>query len=170
MPIRLEELRQASARPHVAVAKSLTEARTVGLKTAFLCHSHQDSTLVSGMVKLLREAGWNVYVDWQDTTMPATPDRQTAEKIKDRVKAATYFLFLATPNSVVSRWCPWEIGFADGVKPVDSIFIISTRDDAGNHYGNEYLQLYRRIDFSDAGDLASWRPGQTTGGVYVRSL
>jgi hypothetical protein len=161
MPISLSTLRQAAGSRKVA--KSLHEARAAGAKTLFLCHSHEDQDLVLGLVNLLDDAGWNVYVDWKDTSMPAAPSRETAQKIKDRVKGADYFLFLATPNSVKSRWCPWEIGFADGVKPITSIFVSTTRDEFGNHYGNEYLQLYRHVDFSDKRELGVWMPGEAQG-------
>ena len=33
----------------------------------------------------------------------------------------------------------------------------------GRWYGNEYLQLYRKIDEARTGNLAAWRPGQTSG-------
>jgi TIR domain-containing protein len=169
MPIALSRLREAATRPWPELAKSLTEARQLGLKTAFLCHSHLDAELVIGMVRILGDSGWNVYVDWKDASMPPSPNRETARKIKDRIKLANFFLFLATPNSTASRWCPWEIGYADGVKQIDSIFVITTSDASGNHYGNEYLQLYRHVDFSDTGSLAAWMPGESKG-TLVRTL
>src|ERR1700730_17710810 len=113
LAIPLSKLREAARLPRTALAKSLNEARLFGLKTAFLCHSHQAATFVVGFVRLLSDAGWNVYVDWRDASMPSEPNRETARSIKERVEAANYFLFLATPNSVSSRWCPWEIGYAD---------------------------------------------------------
>lgn len=72
-----------------------------------------------------------------------------------------FFLFLATPNSMKSRWCPWEIGYADGTKANDNILIIPTEDSAG-WYGNEYLGLYRKIDVQN-GYLRAFRPDSTTG-------
>jgi hypothetical protein len=146
-------------------ATPLTETATIrksDQKTAFLCHSHKDAKYVTGFVAMLRKAGWDIYVDWQDSTMPATPNRETAYKIKRRIKAANYFIFLATPNSVASRWCPWEIGYADGVVPIESMFVVTTKDGSG-HYGNEYLGLYRHIDLSNQGDLAAWNPGEKSG-------
>lgn len=95
-------------------ARTLTEARPLGFKTAFLCHSHKDQDLVKGLITLLVEAGWQIYVDWADSSMPETPNRQTAGKIKKRIEDYYFFLFLATANSMASRWCPWEIGYADG--------------------------------------------------------
>ena len=97
--------------------------------------------MVLGLQAVLREHGWNVYIDWQDTTMPPEPNRETALKIQRKIKENNWFMFLATQNSTASRWCPWEIGYADGVKSIDSIMIIPTQDRNRNWYGNEYLQL-----------------------------
>jgi hypothetical protein len=169
MPIDLDQLSAAARRRHVAVARSLSEAHQAGIRTAFLCHSHKDALYVQGLLVLLEEAGWRIYIDWLDSSMPETPNEKTAANIRSRIRSNDYFLFLATPNSLASRWCPWEIGFADGVKPNERIFVIPTRL-GQNYYGNEYIGLYRRIDISDAGPLGAWPPGMSTGGVYVRDL
>jgi len=102
--------------------------------------------------------------------MPETPNRQTALNIQNKIKDLKYFLFLATENSMSSRWCPWEIGYANGVKNIENILIIPTADRLGTARGNEYLQLYRRIDIADGGGLAAWQPGQTSNGVWVKEL
>lgn len=170
MPISIDTLRGASARGSLAKsASTFTEARALGVRTAFLCHSHDDESMVRGLLNLFQEDGWRVYVDWQDPTMSEKPTRETAEKIQLTIRAMDYFLFLATPNSVASRWCPWEIGYADGKKAVDHILIIPTTDRTGSWYGNEYLKLYRKIDEDKDGNLGVWNPGETTG-VYLSTL
>lgn len=118
---------------------------------------------------LLNENGWQVYVDWADASLPSSPNRETADRIKGRIAQMTFFLFLATPNSTSSRWCPWEIGYADAVKNYDAMFIIPTSDQSGAYYGNEYLQLYRSIDMASGG-LAAWYPNQPHTGTYIRQL
>jgi len=170
MPISINELRTASSR-YTAVRKgiALEEARTMHLKTAFLCHSHKDQDLVKGLVILLQEAGWQIYIDWADTSMPDSPNRQTAANIKQRIVDHHFFLFLATSNSMISRWCPWEIGYADGKKPIDHILIIPTTDGRTTH-GSEYLQLYRQIDWSDLRKLGVWQPGEHTNGILLETL
>lgn len=125
-------------------------------KTGFLCHSHKDRELALGLQQWLKEQGMDLYIDWQDASMPEQPDGTTAARIRNVIRSADVFLFLATRDSMCSRWCPWELGFADGVKHTEQIAIIATRDDFGNYYGNEYLQLYRRIDQSPAGNLLYW--------------
>lgn len=169
MPIAIDELRRAATRFKPPKVRTLTEARNQGLKTVFLCHSHHDELLVQGVIMLLEEAGWRVYVDWADASMPETPNRETAERIQQKIVQLNYFLFLATAKSMSSRWCPWEIGYADGKKPIDQILILPTKEGDTTH-GNEYLQLYRRIDFSSARQLAVWQPGQSTNGILINNL
>ena len=162
MAVSIDALRAAAARGRSTAARTLNEAKTFGLKTVFLCHSHHDANLVVGLERLLTDSGWRVYIDWQDAEMPEAPNRETAKRIQQKIVALDYFLFLATANSMMSRWCPWEIGYADGKKELNRIFVVPTTDGARTH-GNEYLQLYRRIDISSQGPLGAWHPGQSNG-------
>jgi hypothetical protein len=165
MPITVDVLKAAGSRYTGSPLRTLSEARVAGPRaTAFLCHSHKDQDLAKGLVTLLAEAGWRVYVDWADAEMPETPNRETAKKIQEKIVGLYYFLFLATANSMASRWCPWEIGYADGKKPLEQIFVIPTIN-GGRTHGNEYLQLYRRIDFAAVGQLSAFSPGLTSGTV-----
>lgn len=147
MTIKTRNLRSAASRSgRVVIAKSLNEALSKNQQTAFLCHSHKDQELAKGLQVMLKENGWDLYIDWEDSEMPSTPNKETASRIKSKIKTTDWFLFLATSNSTQSRWCPWEIGFADSIKGDDKVLIIPTEDDSGAWYGNEYLQLYKKID------------------------
>jgi len=168
--IRLSDLRAAQTRAaRASVVKSLGEARRLGRQTAFLCHSHKDHDLAEGLQVLFVEQGWEVYIDWQDTALPDTPDAETARKIKSKIEELDWFLFLATPNSVVSRWCPWEIGYADKSKSHDKVLIVPTQDQSGTWYGNEYLKLYGRVEAAGTGGLAAFSEGARNGS-WVRNL
>lgn len=134
------------------------EARQAGRQTAFLSHSHKDSALAKGLQGFLQSNGWRVYIDWEDTSMPSMPNRETAQKIKEKIIRLDWFLYLATANSGSSRWCPWEIGYADGIKDIDKIVIIPTRDSAGLRHGNEYLDLYRKVDAAQSGGYGLFKP------------
>lgn len=159
MPIRQTELLEAANR-YAAKAVTLSEARVSGLRTAFLCHSHRDRDLARGVATALSEQGIKLYIDWEDSSMPETPNRITAEKIQSKIRTSNLFLFLATDNSMSSRWCPWEIGFANGVKPIDSIALLITEDRYGKHHGNEYMELYRRWD-GQVGSLKMYEPASS---------
>jgi len=163
------DLLDASQRSLRTAARTLQEARNVGIRTAFLCHSHRDRELAQGLVTIFAEQGCTVYVDWMDASMPEKPDRTTAVRIQQKIIECDLFLFLATPNSMASRWCPWELGYADGKKNYDRILIVPTRTGATTH-GNEYLDVYRSVELSKTGNVASWRPSETTGGIFLENL
>lgn len=165
MPIRQSDLLNAGQRRSMQGRFN----KRFGQPTAFLSHSHKDATLALGLQELLNSQGWDVYIDWQDQTMPEKPDAETAFNIKAAIVSADWFLFLATQNSMASRWCPWEIGFADGKKAHDRIAIAPTQDNQGHFYGNEYLNLYNKIDVpTGAAGLAFY---DTRGnGKWVRTL
>lgn len=171
MAIDLGTLRSAASRKSrsYSTAANSQSARALGYKTAFLCHSHRDRTLVEGLIQLFKEEGLHLYVDWMDNEMPETTNGDTARQIKNRIRESDMFLFLATPNSLASRWCPWEIGFADGVKQHEKIMVIPTTEN-GKFYGNEYVDIYRRIERANDGKLAAWYPRSHSNGTYARFL
>lgn len=162
MAISQTELRNAARQSTGVVAKRASQ------RTAFLCHSHLDRELAEGLQVRLREQGFDLYIDWQDASMPPTPNSETADKLRGKIIACDWFLFLATANSVASRWCPWELGYADGKKPHDRIAIVPTSDHQTTH-GNEYIALYRRIDNAQGGGIGMFGPASSQA-VFVRSL
>lgn len=158
MVIHVDELTRAAQRAKKIFAKNIYEAKALGIKTAFLCHSHKDKLLVQGLQVFLQEQELNIYIDWQDEEMPNQPDKKTADKIRNKIVETDLFMFLATNNSVGSNWCPWEIGYADGKKYGDNIIVIPTTDVSGKWYGNEYLRLYKSIMKTSSGGYAFFDP------------
>lgn len=167
MAISQTTLRSKAASYSVLLESTIiANSRKLGAKrSAFLCHSHKDEDLVKGLIILFQEQGIDLYVDWKDNTMPETPNGQTAKNIQDRIRKADLFLFLASANSKGSRWCPWEIGYADSSQK--RIYILPTSD-GNSSYGNEYLELYPRIDIGESttskiSGCAVFQPGNTHG-------
>jgi hypothetical protein len=112
----------------------------------FLSHSHKDKDLVIGFKSILQYYYADIYIDWEDGTLPDEPNKETAKRIKERIKESDLFILLATDNALSSTWCSWEIGIADGIKGYEYILIVPVTDDSGNFRGNEYLQIYKRIE------------------------
>lgn len=168
--IRQAELRTyASRQPAYEIFHKMQEAKAGGRTTVFLSHSHRDRTLALGLKNKLKEQDVSLYIDWEDTAMPDQPNRETAGRIQRTIVDCAIFLFLATQNSLTSRWCSWEIGYADGKKPIDSILIVPTVDDQGTYHGNEYLQLYRRLEIPiQRAEYGVFPPGQTDSGVFLK--
>lgn len=163
--VKQSELRTyATRQPIQESIRTILDAKARGRTTVFLCHSHRDRTLAIGLKNKLKEQDVDLYIDWEDAAMPDQPNRETAERIQKKIVDCDIFLFLATQNSFTSRWCPWEIGYADGKKPLERIVLAPTTDDEGNYHGNEYLQLYRRLEIADGMvKYGVFSPGQTRG-------
>jgi hypothetical protein len=145
------------------------QLRPAAQRTAFLCHSHKDRKLALGLQALLRSNGVDLYIDWQDGEMPPAPNAETAQRLRSKIASSSLFLYLATQNSATSRWCPWELGHADGVKNNGQIVLVPTHDGATTH-GAEYLNLYRRIDANAAGTFQVFSPAQSGVGADLRTL
>lgn len=168
MEITYTRLRNAQRQPTV-VTRTFSEALRKSEKTAFLCHSHADKDLAEGFVKLAKQKGWSVYIDWKDSSLPDKPNRATADRIRTKIKACDLFIFLATHNSMNSKWCPWEIGYGDAARFGNNILIVETKDDHGRYHGSEYLQLYRRLTLLNEGRFAAFDPGADRG-TYASAL
>ena len=102
--------------------------------------------------------------------MPEEPNEETARKIRDKILSYDWFIFLATPNSIASRWCPWEIGYADGKKANEKIILIRLDDGSDEYWGNEYLNLYRELSSTKKGGLRLFPRGEEGNGVLLEKL
>jgi len=160
-----EQATLLSEATRTVVRKSLEEAAVRNAPTAFLSHSHADAQLAKGLQAHLNRLGWDVYIDWEDTSMPDRPNATTAAKIRRKIVQLDLFLFLATQNSMTSRWCPWELGYADGKKTNNSIMIVQTSS-GGRSYGSEYLDLYRHIEPTKDGAIGHFF--QSEDGRYLK--
>lgn len=132
--------------------------------TIFLSHSHKDKDLAIAIMEMVAYFGnVEIYTDWNDLTMPRDTNRETVEKIKNNILKFDYFLILATENAIVSRWVPWEIGIAEATKQRDRIAIIPIINQNRTFQGNEYLQLYNRVELSEDRRIGVFPPSSENG-------
>ncbi|GAA0875197.1 hypothetical protein GCM10009118_16060 [Wandonia haliotis] len=132
----------------------VNETRTFSESTArtsvFLSHSHHDKVLIAQAKTFFEGLGIAVYVDWADSTMPEQTNGLTAQKIKRQIQKNDKFVLLATNNAISSKWCNWEVGIGDTYKLLsDKICILPLADNRNTWEGNEYLQIYPRIEASE---------------------
>ena len=118
---------------------------------------------MEGAINLLASQGVIVYVDWLDDGMPEITSPQTAARIKQAIGLNNRFVLLATDQSLASRWVPWELGCADGIKGVQRMAILPVRRPPNTFQGNEYLGIYPRMEVADGGVIGVFAPGQNNG-------
>ncbi|HLP32514.1 MAG TPA: toll/interleukin-1 receptor domain-containing protein [Bacteroidia bacterium] len=144
------------------INESLSRTKTFSARTAyetkttvFLSHKHKDLEELeeaTGVIELLEDMGVKVYIDSIDNKMPEQTTGETAYRIKDVIKYCNKFILLATEKAIESYWCNWELGIGDVHKFEKNIAILPVKEKGQyNHQykGNEYLQIYPRIDYED---------------------
>ena len=78
-------------------------------------------------------------------------------------------MVLATKKALESKWVSWELGVADSSKEHKRIVIIPVADASGQFHGNEYLQLYQRLEGARNGGMAVFPVQSDTGGTTLYS-
>jgi hypothetical protein len=154
-----------------AIAENISRKSLSKRNTIFLSHSHHDADIILPVISFLLTLGVEVYVDWLDTSMPSVTSGETATKLKAKIGECDRFLVLLSENSVGSKWVPWELGYADGVKDINKIALLPVRRNTytpdSTFNGLEYMTLYPVIQegFLDGKILASIFPPARLGGV-----
>ena len=132
-----------------ALQESVKTAQTRSAQNSvFLSHSSADTDLLPGVIALLEGHGaQHVYIDKIDSSLPHTTSRETARIIKERIGICRKFLVLATEKSKDSRWVPWELGIADGVRTPANTAILPGLESATDFRWTEreYLGVYDRV-------------------------
>lgn len=116
-------------------------------KNIFLSHSTKDEKYLLSVIDLLVEYGGNVYIDKIDNSLPKSTNHETAIKLKTRIKSIDKFILFATKNSSDSKWMPWELGLADGIKDYSNIAILPSAENMHEEKWaeQEYLGIYKKI-------------------------
>lgn len=144
------------------INEALNEVRETNFKdkieyktTVFISHKHsdlEDIKELEGVIEILTDLGAKIYIDSMDNKMPKETSGETAIRIKDVIKYCDKFLLLATKKAIESYWCNWELGIGDTHKYKKHIAILPIKEKGEydfQYIGNEYLQIYPRIDFED---------------------
>jgi hypothetical protein len=156
--ITMDEVRQvAKSRLQksygVAANQILRESTNVPMTAqfdVFLSHSLSDHELVLGVRELLQNRGLVVYVDWvQDSQLNRNSITvETAEVLRQRMRASKSLLYVATANSTHSKWMPWELGYFDGFRGGSIGVLPVVQNQSDRPAGQEYLLLYPTVEIN----------------------
>lgn len=110
----------------------------------FLSHSYIDKEKIASVKHYLELLGLSVYIDWIDDKQLVRDSvtKETAERIKSRMKKCKSLIYVFSNNSNSSKWMPWELGYFDGIKGRIAILPISRGGNGNAFNGTEYLGLY----------------------------
>lgn len=146
--ITFEELKKESRVVSIEKSNSLlSESQSQVDKNVFLSHSSKDKDYLPHVIGFLENYGGSVYIDKLDQSLPNTTNHETAVKLKERIDKIDKFILFATKNSKESKWMPWELGIADGIKKYYDIAILPSVENIyeENWAEQEYLGIYKKI-------------------------
>jgi hypothetical protein len=164
-----QELRARAARDYASyragtvlleAAKSFSASKKYDV---FLSHSYLDAQEVLGLRLLLEDQGLIVYVDWIDdpTLDRSKVTRDTAAKLRTRMRSCKTLFYASSPNATTSKWMPWELGYFDGHN--GKVAVVPIVDGYETSFsGQEYLSLYPWIDKAGANLFVNGVPGATS--------
>ncbi|QYR59515.1 TIR domain-containing protein [Fusobacterium polymorphum] len=134
--------------------------------TVFISHKHDDLDDLKDIIGFLeKEFNVVVYIDSRDVSMPKVTSRETAEKIKEKIVKCDKFILLATDGAIESKWCNWELGFADAKKE-EKVTLFPMKKKGVDYKGNEYMEIYSYITYFDG--YETYKSGQKIEtGYYV---
>lgn len=113
----------------------------------FLSHSYIDKEKIASVKYYLELLGLSVYIDWIDDKQLVRNrvTKETANRIKTRMKKCKSLVYVFSDNSNLSKWMPWELGCFDGIKGRIAVLPIAKFSDNNTYNGTEYLGLYPYI-------------------------
>ena len=109
----------------------------------FLSYNIADIEVVMNIFYVLSKKGLKVYLDCVvDPDMKRSEtDKQTAERIHNRLMNSNSLLYAQSPSAAQSNWMPWELGVVDG--HTHKCFVMPVTKDAQQVTPRrEYLALY----------------------------
>lgn len=139
------------------LSKSASAAKRASV---FLSHSWRDRKQLNGVIRFFGLLDTPVYVDELDHALPRVVSEETAELLANRINQCPRLVVLVSPASRESRWIPWELGLAHGLKGVAQIATLPISDRASAHQEawtqREYLRLYPRIRWARLNGSMQW--------------
>lgn len=91
------------------------QRKQLGIKCVFISHQKADATICRHIADYLKEAGIDVYFDEYDNDLKIYRQSNNAKGVVDSIKKgiqqSSHMLCVISPNTLHSKWVPWEVGY-----------------------------------------------------------
>ena len=114
----------------------------------FISYSWNDRFYANKIVQLLEKCHYTVYIDYNDNRLDrSNVSEETAKRIIDVMHKCKGLLYLYSPSSSVSKWCPWEVGVFSGMKDLKCANLPLIEDYNEDFKKQEYLEIYPYVEY-----------------------
>lgn len=94
---------------------SVSQRKSYGIKCVFISHQKDDSSVCHKIADYLINAGIDVYFDEYDADLriyrQSNNPKLVVDAIKKGINSSSHMLCVFSPNTLYSKWVPWEIGY-----------------------------------------------------------
>lgn len=95
----------------------------------FISHQRADKPAAKKIADFLLSKGIDVYFDEYDQSIDrSNPDKLTAS-IQRGIDFSKYMLILISPNTLYSKWVPWEVGYGYNKVEMSVLTLKGIRED-----------------------------------------
>lgn len=96
-------------------ASTITNRKQLGVKCVFISHQKADATICRHIADYLMDAGIDVYFDEYDKDLKIYRQDNNAQgvvnSIRKGIQQSSHMLCVISPNTLYSKWVPWEVGY-----------------------------------------------------------
>lgn len=96
-------------------ADSILRRKGIGVKCIFISHQKNDASICRKIADYLINAGVDVYFDEYDGDLKLNQQTNNPQYVVDAIKKginkSSHMLCVFSPNTIYSKWVPWEIGY-----------------------------------------------------------
>jgi hypothetical protein len=89
--------------------------KQIGLKCVFISHQKADATICKHIADYLIKAGIDIYFDEYDYDLKEYYQKNNPQgvvnSIKKGIRQSSHMLCVISPDTLYSKWVPWEIGY-----------------------------------------------------------
>lgn len=89
--------------------------KQLGIKCVFISHQKADATICRHIADYIKEAGIDVYFDEYDKDLKIYRQSNNAKGVVDSIRKgiqqSSHMLCVISPNTMHSKWVPWEVGY-----------------------------------------------------------
>lgn len=95
---------------------NLSESRRIsGVKCVFLSHQKSDGAICRQIANYLMAADIDVYFDENDSDLriyrQTNNPKGVVDSIRKGINKSSHMLVVVSPNTIQSKWVPWEVGY-----------------------------------------------------------
>lgn len=77
----------------------------------FISHQKNDKEVAKKIADYISKSGIDIYFDEYDQSINRDDPNSVVSAIKTGIRRSTHMLCILSPNALLSKWMPWEIGY-----------------------------------------------------------